>query len=50
MQANAGTSLHLVEVVQGLIIFFVGADAVVRYLAARGMVKLPGPQRQKAAA
>jgi hypothetical protein len=39
-----------VEVVQGLIIFFVGADAIVRYLATRGLVKLPRWQRGEAAA
>jgi general nucleoside transport system permease protein len=41
MQGNAGISLHLVEIVQGLIILFVAADAVMRYLAGRGVVHLP---------
>jgi simple sugar transport system permease protein len=41
MQANAGISLHLVEILEGLIIFFVGADAVVRELSRRGLVSLP---------
>lgn len=50
MQANAGVSLHLVEILEGLIIFFIGADAIVRWLAARGMVLLPRWQRREAAA
>lgn len=50
MQANAGISSHLVEVLQGLIIFFVGADAIVRALARRGLVTLPRWQRSEAAA
>jgi simple sugar transport system permease protein len=41
MQANAGISLHLVEILEGLIIFFIGADAVVRELSRRGLVSLP---------
>ncbi len=50
MQANAGVSLHLVEIVQGLIIFFVGADAIVRWLASQGLVRLPRWQRGEAPA
>jgi simple sugar transport system permease protein len=46
MQANTNVSINLVNVLQGLIIFFVGADAAVRYLAARGLVRLPRWQRQ----
>jgi simple sugar transport system permease protein len=41
MQANAGVSSHLTEILQGLIIFFIGADAIVRTLAQRGLVSLP---------
>lgn len=50
MQAQAGTSLRLVEVLQGLIIFFVGADAAVRYLARTRLVRLPRWQRQETVA
>jgi simple sugar transport system permease protein len=50
MQANANVSLHLVEILQGLIIFFVAADAIVRYLARRGTIRMPRWQRQGAAA
>ncbi|MGH2409173.1 MAG: ABC transporter permease [Chloroflexota bacterium] len=50
MQANDGVSLHLVQVIQGLIIFFIGADAIVRYLARRGVVALPRWQRRGAPA
>jgi simple sugar transport system permease protein len=41
MQANVGTSSHLVEVLQGLIIFFIGADAIVRALSRRGLISMP---------
>jgi simple sugar transport system permease protein len=52
MQANAGVSLHLVDIIQGLIILFIGADAFMRYLASRGTALLPmwrppGPDKQK---
>jgi general nucleoside transport system permease protein len=50
MQANANVSFHLVEIVEGLIIFFVGADAIVRALAERGMVRLPRWQQTEASA
>lgn len=50
MQSSAGISSHLVEIVQGLIIFFIGADAIVRYLARRGMVRLPRFQQEEKAA
>ena len=35
MQSNANVSSHLVEIIQGLIIFFIGAEAIVRYLSRR---------------
>lgn len=35
MQLNAQIDPHIISIVQGLIIFFVGADALVRYLARR---------------
>lgn len=41
MQSNAGISSDLVEIIQGLIIFFIGADAIVRALARRGLISLP---------
>jgi simple sugar transport system permease protein len=50
MQANAGVSYHLVEIVEGLIIFFVGADAIIRALARRGVITLPRWERTEAAA
>lgn len=50
MQSSAGISVDLVNVLQGLIIFFVGADAAVRYLAQRGIVRMPRWQRQEAPA
>lgn len=51
MQADAGISSHLVEILQGLIIFFIGADAIVRALGRRGFVRLPAVwQREEAAA
>lgn len=50
MQANAGVSLHLVEILQGLIIFFIGADAIVRYLVRRSLISLPLWQRKRAVA
>lgn len=49
MQANANISSHLVEILQGLIIFFIGADAVVRALARNGLVRLPRWQQKKEA-
>jgi simple sugar transport system permease protein len=50
MQANAGVSVHLVEILQGLIIFFIAADAIIRALARRGVIRIPRFQRQEAAA
>jgi general nucleoside transport system permease protein len=50
MQSNAGISSHLIEILQGLIIFFIGADALVRYLSRRGLVQLPRWQKSEAAA
>ncbi|HLJ67843.1 MAG TPA: ABC transporter permease [Chloroflexota bacterium] len=50
MQTNSGVSYHLTEVLEGLIIFFIGADALVRWLAGRGVVNLPLWQRKKEAA
>lgn len=50
MQANAGISSHLVEILQGLIILFIAADAVLRWLARRGLVVLPRYRREEAAA
>ena len=47
MQSNAGVSSHLIEILQGLIIFFIGADAVVRYLSRKGMISLPRWQRKE---
>jgi ABC-type uncharacterized transport system permease subunit len=35
MQLNAQIDPHIITILQGLIIFFVGADALVRYLAGR---------------
>ena len=50
MQANAGISSHLIEILQGLIIFFIGADAIVRYLSRRGLAALPRWQQGEATA
>jgi simple sugar transport system permease protein len=50
MQATANVSYHLVEIVEGLIIFFIGADAIVRALARRGVIVLPWWQRSEATA
>lgn len=50
MQSNTGISSHLVEILQGLIIFFIGADALVRYFARRGVIRLPLWQKKEAAA
>jgi simple sugar transport system permease protein len=50
MQSSAGISSHLIEILQGLIIFFIGADALVRYLARHGMIHLPRLQRKEAVA
>jgi general nucleoside transport system permease protein len=50
MQSDAGISSHLIQILQGLIIFFIGADALVRYLARRGVVRLPRWQQSEAAA
>lgn len=50
MQANAGVSGNLVNVLQGLIIFFIGADALVRYLTRRGVIRGSRVRRQEAAA
>ncbi|MGH2447107.1 MAG: ABC transporter permease [Chloroflexota bacterium] len=47
MQANANISTHLVDMVQGLIIFFIGADALIRYLARHGYVHLPLWRRER---
>ncbi len=49
MEATAGISSHLTDVVQGLIIFFIGADAIVRYLSRKGMIRLPAYQEKAAA-
>ncbi|GAC1329330.1 MAG: ABC transporter permease [Chloroflexota bacterium] len=49
MQAQTGISSHLTEIVQGLIIFFIGADAIVRYLSQRGLVRLSLHQHKVAA-
>ena len=50
MQSNANVSLYIVNVIQGLIIFFIGADAIIRYLGSRGLIRVPRWQRQEAAA
>jgi simple sugar transport system permease protein len=50
MQSSAGISSHLIEILQGLIIFFIGADALVRYLARHGVIHLPRLQRKEAVA
>lgn len=50
MQANAGISSHLVDILQGLIILFIAADAVMRWLARRGLVVLPRYRREEVAA
>lgn len=50
MQSNTGISSHLIEILQGLIILFIGADAIVRYLARRGVISLPRWQRAGAPA
>ena len=50
MQAEAGVSSRMIQILQGLIIFFVGAEALVRYLARRGTIRLPRWQREEAAA
>lgn len=50
MQANAGISSHLVDILQGLIILFIAADAVLRWLARRGLVVLPRYRQEKVAA
>jgi general nucleoside transport system permease protein len=49
MQSNTNISIHLVEILQGLVIFFIGADALMRYLSRKGLVSLPLWQEQKAA-
>lgn len=36
MQATANIDTHIISIIQGLIIFFVGAEALVRYLGHRG--------------
>ncbi len=36
MQATAGIDTHIISIIQGLIIFFVGAEALVRFLSHRG--------------
>jgi general nucleoside transport system permease protein len=36
MQANANIDTHIISIIQGLIIFFVGAEALVRYIGRRG--------------
>jgi general nucleoside transport system permease protein len=50
MQADAGISSHLVEILQGLIIFFIGADAIVRALGRRGITRLPRYMQREGAA
>ncbi len=47
MQSNAGISSHLVDILQGLIIFFIGATAIIRWLAHRGLVVLPRWRREE---
>ncbi len=36
MQASANIDTHIISIIQGLIIFFVGAEALVRFLGGRG--------------
>ena len=50
MQANANVSQHLVEILQGLIIFFIAADRLVAALTRRGIVRLPLWERKELAA
>lgn len=50
MQSNANISSHLVDILQGLIILFIAADAVMRWLAGRGLVALPRYRREEIAA
>lgn len=40
MQASAGVNVHLIEIIQGLIIFFVGASLLIQYLANKGVAPL----------
>ena len=47
MQADAGISSHLVEILQGLIIFFIGADAIVRALGRRSLIRFPRTWRRE---
>jgi simple sugar transport system permease protein len=37
MQATAGIDTHIISIIQGLIIFLVGAEALVRYLGGQGV-------------
>jgi simple sugar transport system permease protein len=50
MQVNANISIHLIDILQGLIIFFVGAELIVRRLYMAGSVRPRAPLAQKAAA
>lgn len=50
MQSQAHVSGRLVEILQGLIIFFIGAEAIVRYLARIGRARLPRMQKREATA
>lgn len=36
MQASGNIDTHIIQIIQGLIIFFVGAEALIRFLAPRG--------------
>jgi simple sugar transport system permease protein len=36
MQATAGIDTHIIQIIEGLIIFFIGAEALVRHLGLRG--------------
>lgn len=36
MQASAGIDTHIIQIIQGLIIFFIGAEALIRHLGLRG--------------
>jgi general nucleoside transport system permease protein len=50
MQVNANISIHLVDIIQGLIIFFVGAEMIVRRLYLAGASRPRLPLSRKAAA
>ena len=38
MQTTAGTSIDIVQIIQGLIIFFIGAETLFHYLGASGLL------------